>query len=178
MECTICLAEKCEGNSIENCRIQCDKCHPLCKTCTGKDPKNCQICNDDIGAIEIEPSGCGCPSHYYYDPNTEDCIECNYLCKTCSGPTSKDCLSCDFTVAFAMDYAETWCVGQCDIIGYYPFIDMSKTYCLGIFYFTIACHESCEMCFGDKENNCISCKEGVLRNDNTCSTEGCISPLT
>ena len=105
-------------NEVTN-KLDCTLCHVLCKSCDGPLSTNCDLCNEAIGAIYVNPKTCKCPSHQYYDSSYGTCEECNILCLECTGPTSKECTGCDTSIANSVYNQPTWCVTNCDSLGEY-----------------------------------------------------------
>ena len=107
---------------MEDCRVECLECHPLCETCGGPKLTDCFTCNSNLGAT-YDLERCNCPSHHYYDEVIKFCLECNILCKECIlGSSSTDCTLCART-AFQILPAYNGvveCVSFCDINKYYP----------------------------------------------------------
>ena len=113
--------EYCEGRAVEDCRVECLKCHPLCDTCSGPNSEDCFTCNSNLGAT-LAVEGCSCPHHHYYDAAIKSCLKCNDLCESCIlGSSSTDCTRCDSTAFQILDNSNKLveCVSSCDINKYY-----------------------------------------------------------
>jgi len=134
--------------STDYYKEKCVKCDPLCYFCDQLNINKCLDCDSSKNAIFVEPYKCGCPSHFFYDSNTDKCRECNALCNNCHALGNNNCDGCNANIALAVDQQENLCVNDCFSIESYF---RNNTQCS-------KCHENCLQCYGSNINQCTKCK--------------------
>lgn len=92
-----------EGSCLKSCpeeyyarpssrHAECQKCHHLCKSCSGPGQNSCTSCHYNyalIGGVCLQ-----CLLNEYYDTKAKACQPCHSNCAQCEGPTNRDCTSC------------------------------------------------------------------------------------
>ncbi|KAL4484495.1 hypothetical protein ABPG74_019672, partial [Tetrahymena malaccensis] len=159
---------KCDDNStlINNSCIcnqmffqlknQCIPCSSNCKYC-----KDQTICNKCLQGFYLFPDQtCGfCDVQNGYFIQDDKCIKCHQSCSSCSGTQESQCTKCNTNMGF-FQFPDLTCK-ECNIIDGY-FIDGDKCF---------KCHQSCQTCVGEKQNQCQKCYSGLglyLHSDYTC----------
>ena len=160
--CSIRSPSSCQdGTYFDHRKLECHSCHVTCAKCSGKESTQCTLCNGSYTLINDgrcvdtrQLQNCG-PGHYL-NPSSLECTPCPSLCANCSGDTT--CLSC---LESHYLLSNGTCVESCPE---HTVTDNSTNVCLDT-----ACHESCLSCFGTKDSQCISCSEGMLLYEGSCT---------
>ncbi|KAL4432685.1 hypothetical protein ABPG74_004978 [Tetrahymena malaccensis] len=140
--------QKCQKNYY----MQIDQtCSQSCPDTYQQDPDQ-SICKCDINSTQIG-NICKCNIQFYQNGN--ECLSCPSKCEQCENQVK--CSKC--------------------LVGYYLFLDHSCNQCDTQSGFVIQqdkclpCHNSCQTCSGQREDQCIKCNKNLnfyLYQDNTC----------
>nr|XP_040569579.1 furin-like [Lepeophtheirus salmonis] len=163
-KCLKCKSFIFNNNCVENCPNKtfpaqgyCKPCHFKCNTCYGPQLNQCLTCTVPYLFLP-ESSSCHkvCPSSHFLEKDYNICLPCfNFKnCLQCH-QTTGNCILCN-TGFFVTP--ESYCSPYCPS-GFYS--DSKENQCS-------TCHTVCEECFGPKQSQCISCKDGKFYHERTC----------
>lgn len=159
----------------EVCTIE---CHHSCQTCSGPAESDCIKCYSGFfmsapGVCSMCPFGTGKPADEDVPQITtseESCtVKCHSTCRTCHSPNSQSCVNCRAGYYFQFGECTKCPAGYGkpeDTIS--RKVNQQQSDCSAI------CHPSCQMCAGDKEEDCTNCNPGYWWSSPT-RTGRCIS---
>ncbi|EAS06674.2 zinc finger lsd1 subclass family protein (macronuclear) [Tetrahymena thermophila SB210] len=148
--------ENCNSDQFKNKNDQiCSSCDPSCTTCAGPSSTDCLSCSGDLFLFQNQCIQ-NCPDQYYNNVQNNQCMPCDPTCYTCNGSASNNCLSCSQKTF--LDPNSNKCVSQCSL-NYYP--DENSNQCR-------PCYTTCQECNGPSESDCLTCKQGLVFQDNQC----------
>ncbi|CAD8179254.1 unnamed protein product [Paramecium octaurelia] len=135
----------------------CEKCHFSCATCNGALQTNCVTCTQPLVFYNNECLS-GCLSRMYKDASN-NCLPCKDTCATCTN--SNNCSECIYN--YYLDPFTNNCVLQCDV-GYMH--NFKQRVCQ-------VCATGCQSCFGQSNNQCLSCFPNYFFYKNQCWLDQC-----
>ena len=156
LEVTTCVNECPKGFHGDDVSLSCQSCPSYCSTCDSHDA--CTSCTLDFaGPVKGQ---CPQPCHdgEYFDFDTSHCLPCLTDCLTCRNPET--CLACRSSFYLI---ADTSCVKVCPE---HLVEDKDKYVCL-----SESCHNSCQTCFGEEPDQCLTCHENGKLFEHSCIEE-------
>lgn len=130
-------------------------CDDTCATCKGILPNDCLSC---YPYAHVNNNGyCVCDKGYYCNGTNcaDKCFKCQMMCDSCD---YKKCFVCSDPNMFIVG-AECWY----DCPKPYNKNSIDKTCYL--------CDSTCKTCFGPNDNNCLSCYDSFILDENKCLSE-------
>ncbi|KAK2161965.1 hypothetical protein LSH36_107g10022 [Paralvinella palmiformis] len=160
-----CVTECLRGYYIELTEEgrQCRSCHPSCAACVGPGSGDCTVCTQSLKLVSGECKE-DCPEGHY-EREGSVCSDCHGNCLTCKGPTSGDCLTC--SIGLFLEFGH--CVFRCQD-GYYEFVSVDEDV---VMRECRQCHRSCATCEGGSQENCTTCKQGLVLSSGGRCTSHC-----
>ncbi|KAG5680505.1 hypothetical protein PVAND_010012 [Polypedilum vanderplanki] len=143
----------CPKNTYETEDFNCADCHASCASCNGSSESQCIQCKPNRFSLDGK---CllSCPDGHYGDKKRKECLPCPMGCATCS---NDKCIKCkDEWVKNKKDKCVTKGSNDCDESEYYD-----NGHCH-------SCHSTCETCMGPTENDCLTCSNNLLLQNNKC----------
>ncbi|KAM3134001.1 hypothetical protein pb186bvf_013843 [Paramecium bursaria] len=137
-------------------------CDESCLTCDAPGKINCTTC-DDTKYRSLQSSGlCVCEFGYndILSPGkacVQNFVGCHYTCLTCFGSTKQNCLTCDAINFRKINSHQCLCENA--------YTDIGSEKCQMNFY---PCDQSCETCFGELPNQCLTCLPPLSISNNIC----------
>uniref|UniRef100_A0A6J0TBE0 Proprotein convertase subtilisin/kexin type 5 isoform X2 n=1 Tax=Pogona vitticeps TaxID=103695 RepID=A0A6J0TBE0_9SAUR len=107
-ECHISCPESYYG---DNDKHTCERCHPVCRSCSGKGPFSCTSC---VWSYKFAAGICNSAcliGKYRVSENSTRCEECHESCMQCKGPGPLNCTVCHLNMQLYLD--ENRCVPCC-----------------------------------------------------------------
>ena len=138
--------------------LQCQVCHPNCKSCNGLTASSCIECNEPY--FLVKQSEClelSCPNGSVPHSNKNICLECHEYCEGCIKEPNT-CITCKWPYLFENNF----CLEEC-----------SKGYANTTQENCTICPESCSQCKFDVALNqliCLICQKGYFLQDYKCSS--------
>ncbi|NXS55143.1 FRAS1 protein, partial [Brachypteracias leptosomus] len=131
----------------------CTRCHPSCRTCTGRGPFSCSSCSSSLVLSHTNSCVPTCSLGYYKDER-QTCKPCSRQCLSCA--SASGCTSC-------RDPGKVLLFGECQAGGcaqqYY--LDVASRTCR-------ECDWSCNACKGPLSTDCLQCMEGHVLHQGAC----------
>lgn len=134
---------------------KCELCDPTCETCSGPLDTNCISCPGNY-LTPLNKCVGSCPDSTYVDLTDMTCKYCYYNCLHCFGSSSTECLECQN--GYFLQFYSPECVYICPA-GHYGNIATKRCF---------PCDLSCNSCFGPLPNECHSCLNLFLTDNNFC----------
>ncbi|XP_025062352.1 extracellular matrix protein FRAS1 isoform X12 [Alligator sinensis] len=131
----------------------CKRCHPSCKTCSGRSPFSCSSCESSLVLSHTGLCTSACfPGHYR---------DGSQACKPCNS----QCLSCESTAGCTLcrDLTKVLLFGECQ------YESCTQQYYLD--FLTKTCREcdwSCNACKGPQRTDCLQCMDDFVLHDGAC----------
>ncbi|CAD8161406.1 unnamed protein product [Paramecium octaurelia] len=135
--------------------LECQQCHPSCKTCNGASQTNCLSCDTTYRQLNI--SKCDCYPGYY-STGILQCSQCHYTCLTCYSASEDGCITCSVAKNRLMKANKCVCMDNT--------MEASNTDAM-----CSKCSYRCSSCT-IKVDNCTKCPDQSFRDlgtDNSCS---------
>lgn len=143
----------CPKNTYETEDFNCADCHSSCSSCNGSSETQCILCKPNRFSLEGKCLT-SCPDGFYGDKKRKECLPCPTGCATCSSDT---CLTCkEDWVKNKKDKCVTKGSNNCDESEY---SENGRCH---------SCHSTCETCRGPTENDCLTCSNNLLLQNNKC----------
>ena len=181
----------CYGSLTSNCLScptglifkngKCFNCDTSCLTCDGSTSSDCLSCSS---SLYLQGTTCvsQCKTSYYPVSNsTKTCEKCSGTCVTCITGDLDGCITCPTGYFFQivnntsgrgfcyyqcpsplMGNPVNWtCVTHCDDGKY---LDVTTNQCK-------SCNNMCLTCFGATLNDCLSCRDDLLKKNTSCVSD-------
>ncbi|KAJ7335557.1 hypothetical protein JRQ81_013498, partial [Phrynocephalus forsythii] len=100
-----------ESHYEDHNKHTCERCHPVCRSCTGKGPFSCTSC---VWSYRLAAGICDSEcliGKYKVSENSASCEECHESCMQCKGPGPLNCTACHLNMELYLN--ENRCVPCC-----------------------------------------------------------------
>ena len=150
---------------VENCpdgfhgdvtSLSCQSCPSYCTTCDSHDA--CTACTLDFATPIHGQCPQPCHNGEYFDFKTSHCLPCLADCLTCRDADT--CLTCQPSFYLISD---TSCTSVCPE---HLVEDVERHICR-----SEACHDSCQTCFGEEPDQCLTCPDNAVLMEHSCVEE-------
>ncbi|XP_038058391.1 proprotein convertase subtilisin/kexin type 5-like isoform X2 [Patiria miniata] len=137
----------------------CRDCIAHCKRCLGPRPDECLACDTDY---QLNNGHCrqNCNAKQFDQDGV--CVACHPSCETCEGPSPYECTACPEGMVHTTSNSN---LGECSI-GCPEGTFRDQNQCL-------ACHDTCQNCDGNSQDNCLSCKPHFFLTGNQRCVQTC-----
>ena len=156
LEVSACIDHCPEGFHGDVASASCVSCLSYCTSCDSHDA--CTVCALDFATPVNGKCPQPCHDGEYFNMDTSQCLPCLANCLTCRN--AETCLACQSSFYLI---ADTSCVQVCPE---HLVEDEDQHICRAEL-----CHDSCQTCFGEEPNQCLTCHENGKLFEHSCIEE-------